>query len=545
MELARPGRRGRAAATVAAFAVLLFAPSVSGLLATGSPAGLAALPFESLAVLLVLVAVPWRPLRWAVAVLFGSFVVGVTALAALDLGFRFTVDRAFIAASDWRQVADAYGVLSDGVGPVSALILVALIVAVAAGGVAGMAWAALRASDEVRDRGRRGLAVLTTATVVWMTGAAIGAQVMPGVPLAAAPAIDTVTATAVRSIDAVREQALFERAQRSDPFRHIPSDRLLTALAGKDVVIAFIESYGQVAVQGTSFSEGVARVLREGDEQLARDGYSARSAFVTSPSFGGVSWLPHATLQSGLWVDSQLKYDQLTTTDRFTLSRAFGAAGWRTVSHVPSNHGPWPVGTSFYGYDALVDAGDVGYRGPSFGYARIPDQYTWQHFYDRELAEPHPPVMAEIDFVSSHTPWTPLPKLVPWSQLGDGSIFHAHAAEGVPAAEVWGDSREVQRLYGESIEYSLGAMLSFLQTYDPPGLVLIVVGDHQPARIVSGPDATAEVPISIIAKDPAVFDHIASWGWDAGIHPSPDAPAWRMDEFRDRFLRAFGPEDDR
>ena len=49
------------------------------------------------------------------------------------------------------------------------------------------------------------------------------------------------------------------------------------------------------------------------------------------------------------------------------------------------------------------------------------------------------------------------------------------------------------------------------------------------------------MPITIIARDPAVLDRISAWGWDDGMLPGPDAPVWRMDAFRDRFLSAFGP----
>jgi hypothetical protein len=44
----------------------------------------------------------------------------------------------------------------------------------------------------------------------------------------------------------------------------------------------------------------------------------------------------------------------------------------------------------------------------------------------------------------------------------------------------------------------------------------------------------------VVARDPAVLQRIAPWGWDAGLRPAPDAPVWRMDAFRDRFLAAFG-----
>jgi len=34
---------------------------------------------------------------------------------------------------------------------------------------------------------------------------------------------------------------------------------------------------------------------------------------------------------------------------------------------------------------------------------------------------------------------------------------------------------------------------------------------------------------------------ISPWGWQDGMRPSPDAPVWPMDAFRDRFLNAYGP----
>ncbi len=68
----------------------------------------------------------------------------------------------------------------------------------------------------------------------------------------------------------------------------------------------------------------------------------------------------------------------------------------------------------------------------------------------------------------------------------------------------------------------------------------IVVGDHQPATVVSGEDASHDVPITVIAHDPAVLDRISSWGWQSGMRPDPEAPVWPMDEFRDRFLTAYG-----
>ena len=173
----------------------------------------------------------------------------------------------------------------------------------------------------------------------------------------------------------------------------------------------FVESYGQVAVQGSFYSPQIDAILKSGTAELQAAGFSSKSAFMTSPTFGGISWLAHSTLQTGLWVNNVQRYAQLMPSSRFTLSDAFNKAGWRTVADVPSNEKNWPEGKTFYHYDQIYNQYNVGYTGPHFSYAKVPDQYTLAKFQQLELAQPHSPVMAEIDLVSSHTPWAPLPHL--------------------------------------------------------------------------------------------------------------------------------------
>ena len=98
---------------------------------------------------------------------------------------------------------------------------------------------------------------------------------------------------------------------------------------------------------------------------------------------------------------------------------------------------------------------------------------------------------------------------------------------------------KIRAAYGESIQYSLNTLISYVTTYGDDDLVLVFLGDHQPAPVVTGEEAGREVPITIVAKDPAVLDRIAGWGWDDGLNPGPQAPVWPMDSFRDRFLTAF------
>jgi hypothetical protein len=147
--------------------------------------------------------------------------------------------------------------------------------------------------------------------------------------------------------------------------------------------------------------------------------------------------------------------------------------------------------------------------------------------------------MAEIDTVSSHTPWAPLPAMVPWSKVGDGSIFDAMPARSQSPITVWRNASTVRQFYGRSIQYSLQALTSWVTELHDPNLVLVMLGDHQPSSTVSGHGSSHVVPISIVARDPSVFKQIASWHWQDGLLPGPSAPLEPMDAFRNQFLDAF------
>jgi hypothetical protein len=244
-------------------------------------------------------------------------------------------------------------------------------------------------------------------------------------------------------------------------------------------------------------------------------------------------------MQSGLWVNSQRRYDQLVDTHRLTLATAFKRAGWRVVADVPANDRTWPEGSLFYGYDRVYDRRNVGYRGPSFAYAPMPDQYVFAALQRLELARLHRrPVFAEVDLVSSHEPWTFVPRLVDWDRLGNGSIFKRPPNRVATGASL-GDSASVRAAYGRTIQYTLDALVSFVRRYGNERTVLVVLGDHQPWTIVSGQGASHEVPVSVIARDPNVLARIARWGFQDGLRPRQNAPVWPMSAFRDRFLRAF------
>ncbi|HEY6786987.1 MAG TPA: CDP-alcohol phosphatidyltransferase family protein [Trebonia sp.] len=538
------GPRSRLALRLAT-AVLAIALVWSDLLAPDrawqfTPAAFARIPVEGLVLVAVALVLPRWPRRIVAAV--AGILLGVLTFAKiLNIAFYEYQDRAFNPVFDWGSIGPALGAVRDVLGSESADIVLGAL----GFGLILLTCAIIAATihiTTVAARHRRGaFRGLAGLTAVWAVCAALSLQLIPGFPVASTSATGVAVAQVRATQAAFQDQRLFEQAIHSpDPEASIPASDLLTGLRGKDVVIAFVEAYGDVAIRGTSFSAGIDASLRQDNASLASAGWSTRSAWVTAPSYGGASQLAHSTLQAGVWVNSLQRYAQLIGTSRFTLSDAFDKAGWRTVSDSPSDGPSWPAGTSFYHFDQLLNRHNVGYQGPTFGYASMPDQYVLTEFQRLELAPRHKPVMAEIDLVSSHWAWTPLPTMVPWNKVGDGSIFDPMAVKRGSLRAIEANASLERQLYSRSIQYSMQALTSWVTEANDPNLVVILLGDEQPDTPISTPGRTShELPISIIARDPSVFRQIDSWRWQDGLVPGNSAPDELMSAFRNQFLGAF------
>ena len=500
-------------------------------------------PIEGLILVAVALLVPGRARRFLM--LMGGLALAVLVVArTLDIGFFSVVDRPFNPVTDWSSLGPAFGVLIDSIGRTRAILLAAGVAAVMLAVVVAITVSTVQVT-RVAVRHRHATTRTLVALGVAWTLLAVGGVTTGGGAPAAARSTALATSAEVHLVrTGLRDQHTFDTQLASvDPISHVPASSLLTGLQGKDVLLVFIESYGRVAVQGSSFSPQIDELLRAGTTRLSAAGFTTRSAFLTSPTFGGGSWFAHSTFQSGLWISNEARYEQLAASGRFTLSQAFGRAGWRTVFDLPATPGAWPQGEKLYHFDALYDATNVGYKGPPFSFARVPDQYTLQVFNQRELQAPgHPPLFAEIVLDSSHAPWAPLPHMVPWQDLGDGTVFGPMARQGPSPATVLASSDRARAAYAESIEYTLTALIQFLERSDDKNLVVIALGDHQPATLVSGDNAGHDVPVTLFARDPRIIEESSSWGWQAGMLPSPDAPVWPMDALRNRLFTTFGQQ---
>jgi phosphatidylglycerophosphate synthase len=520
-----------AALTVLALAVVwaaLVAPIRPWLLTPGS---FVRLPLEGLVLVILAVALPGRAGRlfaWPAGLLLGLLVLA----KLFDFGFFIFFDRQFNPVEDWSYLSIGVGTVRDTFGNRDADLAVAAATVIGVAAILVPALAVCRLTRTAARHRGRSLRVAAALTAVWALFWVVGTQVS-GAGLASASAVQFAV-DEVRAVQAdIRsEQRFAVLIHRKDPYLDKPPQRLLAGLRGKDVLLVFVESYGQMAVQGTSFSPGVDAVVASGEQRLRAQGFASRSGWLVSSTYGGGSWLAHASLQSGVWVDSPGRFAQLAKSKRLTLTAAFGRAGWKTVADVPATHGSWPDGHRFYRYDRIWERDNLGYRGPRFGFSPMPDQYALHALQKFELAKWHRrPVFSEIDLTSSHEPWTRIPQLISWNRVGDGSIFDRLSIDRAGLTDT-------QTGYSESIEYALRTLYSFVERYGDRKTVLVVLGDHQPSRVIE--QANHVVPVTIVAHDPKVLRRLSGWGWTNGMLPGPTAPTWLMSAFRNRFFNAFG-----
>lgn len=477
----------------------------------------------------------------ALRTLLVAVLMVIALLKLADFGTFIAFNRGFNLIADMNLVSAGWVLLQGSIGPLLAWLaaigaFVVLLASIAALWWAMGVWARLPLRG-VAARAVTGVVLVATAALAvaeigqarraWFLPPALS-QALPGAAFTARVGLERTVQLRQTRADIVN----FRSAARNDPM--LDQGPFFDLLDGRDLILIYVESYGRSSFQNPLYIPTHTGTLRRIEAVLDAQGLAMRSGWATAPMVGGQSWLAHGSVASGMWLDTQARNRALLASPRRTFFHFARDAGLRTVAIKPAHVFPWPEG-AFFGFDAIYNAADLGYRGERFNWVTMPDQFTLKVLERLEMTEPdRAPIFAQVALVSSHAPWVPIPELVDWEDIGDGTIFNQWALSGDPPEVVWRDHDRVRDQFRLAVDYSLQTVGAWAARHaqDPP--LMIVLGDHEPARFVSGVDGF-DVPVHVIGP-PDLVERFAALGWGTGLIPDADIPARRMDTLRDTFL---------
>ncbi|MCU0764928.1 MAG: hypothetical protein MUF32_02630 [Burkholderiaceae bacterium] len=315
-----------------------------------------------------------------------------------------------------------------------------------------------------------------------------------------------------------------------------PHGRPLAALAGRDVAIVMLESYGATVYDEPRAAAALAPRRAELAAAVAASGRQVVSAFVRSPTYGGASDLAHLGLLSGVDLGDPLRHDLLLTTGRPTLLALFRRHGYRTFGLYPAVSWEWPE-RAFYGYDVYLDGPSLGYRGPPFTFWRIPDQFALERF---EQLHPRtadaPPRLLFFATINTHMPYGPQPPVQAdlARLLGPQPFDEPEVRQALAREPDWLNQFPD---YVRSFDTTYRWLAEHLRRPEPREGLVVIVGDHQPMANVSA-SASWDVPVHVIARDPGLLAPFVARGFAPGMEP-PRQSLGAMHELTAILLQAF------
>jgi len=446
-------------------------------------------------------------------------------LRLADIGSYLAFNRRFSPLLELHLVADGWNLASTAIGPLEAagIVVVALLVLLL---LAFLLYRCLAAISHLTGTARQQLTWVSGAVlIVGAAGMAAEYHFQYDGPVEAKilPEFSVRITNVTRSI---KDQKAFVAELQKDTVLDNGSPTF-SALADRDVIFIFVESYGRGYLDAEPFTARAQQRLQSVEDTISAAGLSSSSGWLTSPIRGGRSWLAHATFQSGLDIDNQARFDRLITTDRRSISRLFQGAGWHSVGLMPAIQFDWPEGV-WYGYEDLRESGDMEYAGDRFGYATMPDQYTLSYFENSIRRVHEDPIVAMMALLTTHAPWTPIPRKLGWDLVGDGSIYDGSYRFGEKVS--WKYRSKVQDMYVQTLDYTLDVIGEYAAKYADDA-VLVILGDHQPPPIINGWGDSADVPIHIITRDKELLERLPLDNWMPGMKPDTSVeprPMWTI-----------------
>ena len=496
-------------------------------------------PLELPAILLALLALGASRAGVALRLALVAALTIIVVLKTADFVMFTSLNRGFNPLGDMPLIRYFYDLIVGNLGhaaTIAAVVGAMLVIA----GLAGALWWAMRVWSRLPlPRPLPALAAVTAVAAAGLVITDVGAKMgrwstpfsYPGTAFTARVAVERIE-TAQQTIADLR---VFRAAAKNDPFA---GQAGLFDLLDRDVIVVFVESYGRTSLDTPLYANLHRETLTNAQTELEALGLAMSSTLLASPTQGGQSWLAHSTFASGLWIADQTSYRAALSSGRSTLFHLAGQSGFHTAAVMPQITLDWPE-AQFMGFETILAEADLGYAGQPFNWITMPDQFTFAAM-DRLLRNQRGddrPFFIQMALGSSHAPWVPVPEVIDWDALGDGTVFDPLVAASDPPRVVWQDNNRVRAQYRLAVDYALQTVFAYaaLHADNPP--LMIIVGDHQAAGFIALDDRP-HVPMHIVGPQPLV-DLLSDADFTPGLVPPETTPVRRMDLMRAHILQAL------
>ena len=300
-----------------------------------------------------------------------------------------------------------------------------------------------------------------------------------------------------------------------------------------DIYLIFVESYGSVLYKRQFFRPAYLATLHELDARLHSAGWQTTSSISESPTWGGGSWMAYTSGLFGLRIDNQPQYLALLNKYQLEnypdLGSALQAQGYyyAWVSSITDELDDltWTKYVRFLGVDQWLRYHDLHYNGLYYGWGPAPpDQYVLNYANTVLRQHTKQPLLFVTITQNSHYPWVPQPSMMAdWHALSqvastlpmaNDTAENALIVDAPTSAEP--SSTDKQQNYLRAVDYQLHMLTDFILHNGDENSLFVLIGDHQPPQVSRRADGWG-TPIHIIAKDQALLDAFADYGFTPGL----------------------------
>ena len=442
-----------------------------------------------------------------------------------ELFFRIIYLEHFDMISDMRLIPNFFVMLLQGTNlpagflrVIAVVITVSVIVLSAYGLMAVIKIIIRKSADNLRILSRRTMKAVLIAAAILLAAGPFDSPVSQTMEMMVRGHLSEPSKISY----AVETEKLSEAAlQVQEPRWAFPG------IEDSDIHFVVIESYGAVLSQKEEYADFMGDVYADLQARLDDEGMLVRSGFTRSPAFGGRSWLADATLVAGVQIANQRMYDErIREGEKAYLLTEMKRKGYWSYYVAPGSTRASEGWKNAYPFDTYLLQDDFDYQGPNISFGTMSDQYMFYSFAANYLKEDKKEFAFYL-LVSSHTPFVRIPVYKEdWDFSQKGREYEDNYIKYFENNWLYGN--ELAEGYLEGIGYSLTTTIHYLTDILDGKNFMLIIGDHQPRKPVSGPDAGYPVLFHIIFSEESHISFPESWTLSSGLVP-PALPSNHKD----------------